>query len=543
MLRKRIFNIFAVLIVLGLAIGVYGRFILNPLIFDDLSFFENIENGQASVDLYHFNFLELRSLPYATLTWTKKIWGSNLIGFRFGNLILHACTSLALYFLSQILLKNIWKYEYQNDCSLKIISLILAVIFLVHPMAVYAVAYLVQRTILMSTLFGILAMICYAKGSLEENKALMWMTVPFYYLSVYSKEHSIMLFPVIGSLTILLHGDWRILIRRRVLFFIAMFAISMMVLAARRGIFGTMYEPGAQQLLDPELGKWAYPLSVLTQCELFFKYLFLWIIPNTFETSIDMREPFRQTFLSWHSLYIIFFIAWGFGSIVLLLRRGFAGLLGFALLYFWLTFFTELFTVRIKEPFVIYRSYLWAAGLLFMIPVAVHRLNQRVIAVVFVPLTATLILLTMERLITFSDSILLWSDARQLVEKKSLEPGSERIFYNLAVFEYQKDYLKESEENLLKAIAIAPNYPQAYAALGSIDIRHQQWRSAILQYSKAISISENLGFSASALYLIGRSKAYKGMGMSIEADEDYREACIRNKNLCTAYRNSATPMD
>jgi len=166
----------------------YGQFLVEPHCFDDLPFFTVNPQGQQPVDVYVYSPAESRSLPYATLSWTKHFLGTALIYFRAGNLLLHVATALALFALLKLVFSAV--YRPKTEVSLRPVdaAALAALLFALHPMATYAVGYLVQRTILMATLFGLLALYSYAKGSLEQKPVWLWASVPFYYLSVFPKN-------------------------------------------------------------------------------------------------------------------------------------------------------------------------------------------------------------------------------------------------------------------------------------------------------------------------------------------------------------------
>jgi len=263
-------------------------------------------------------------------------------------------------------------------------------------------------------LFGLLAMLAYLHGSVRQKPLWLWMSVPLYYLAVFSKEHAIMLPAVLLALTVLLHDDWRAKLRQRWGVFVALAAIALFVIAAKRGVLGSVYEIDAPEMLDAESGL-SYPLSVLTQAWLFFKYAGLWLFPNPAWTSIDMREPFAQSLLSPFALAFVAFLAWGAGAVWLLMKRGRAGLVGLAMLFPWLMFMTELSTVRIQESFVLYRSYLWAAGACCLLPVLLDKLDKKIASVIVAVVALALFPISMERLSSFSHPLLLWNDAEKLL--------------------------------------------------------------------------------------------------------------------------------
>lgn len=529
----------AVAVLLVCVTSLYGQFLWNPIIFDDLYFFMKDTQGAQPIDHFVFSLLELRSLPYATLAWTKALFGSDLVYFRIGNLLLHAASVLALYSFLMYLLNVVYTCKNSDAVSANQAAFLAALLFALHPMATYAVGYLVQRTIIMATLFSLLAMLAYAKGSVEKKPLWLWCSVPLYYLAVYSKEHAIMMVTVLPALTVLLHSDWRVQLKTRWPLFAVLASIAVLVVLNRKDMAGAAYEPDAVGMLGNELGALAYPLSVITQCGLFFKYVLLWILPNSAWTSIDMRETFVRSLLSPYALAILAYLLWGAIALWLLTKRGNKGLAGFAMLFPWVLFFSELYAVRVQEPFVLYRSYLWASTGFAVLPVVLVGLNRKLILLVFAAVTFTFFMLSMERLATFSNPILVWADAKKLVEGKPMVLGAERIYYNLGRHQLLNDMLEHSEQNLMKAISIDPDFSQAHGALGAVHVKQGRWEKAVVEYTTARTINQKRGEVPSSVYLVGRAHAYEGSGETQKAIADYLEACRIDAKVCETLRKSA----
>lgn len=546
-MKKNIYNTFGiswlppVLLLLVCVVGLYGQFLGNPIIFDDLSFFMLDTQGVQPIDSFIYSPLGLRSLPYATLAWTKALFGLDLIYFRLGNLLLHAATVLALYAFLKYLFSVVYLRKTSDSLGANQAALLAAFLFALHPMATYAVGYLVQRTIVMATLFSLLSMLAYTKGSVENKPLWLWCSVPLYYLAVYSKEHAIMLLAVLGALTVLLHPDWRTKFKTRWGLFVVMACIAVLVVLTRKELFGSVYEPDGKDMLGKDYGGLAYPLSVITQCGLFFKYLLLWILPNTAWTSIDMRETFIRSLVSPYAVAVPAYLTWGAIALWLLAKRGNKGLAGFAMLFPWVLFFSELYSVRIQEPFVLYRSYLWASAGFAVLPALLAGVNRKVLALMFTAVGLTFLMLSMERMVTFSNSILVWEDARKLVEGKPKALGAERIYYNLGRHQLLNDMFDISVENLQKAITLDPNHAQAHGVLGAVYIKQGQWEKAIAEYTTARAINQERGEAPSSVYLVGRARAYEGAGALQNAVKDYLEACRIDARVCETLRKSAIP--
>lgn len=532
---------FLVTLILAILVtALYWKFLSNPIFFDDVNFFQDEGGGQLPIDHAYFSFYQLRSLPYATLRWTKEIFGLDLLYFRAGNLFIHCLNLGVLCFLLKTIFLVTYTPKNKNAFSAEEAALLATALFSLHPVATYAVGYLVQRTILMAMLFSLVTLLIYSHAYLKKNRAGLWLSVPFYYLALFSKEHVIMLFAIILALSVLLDADWRKRLSGEWGALAVMFVISIFVLVSRKELIGTVYEVEGKRLLGTDLGGLVYPLSFITQCGLFFKYVMLWMLPNINWMSIDMRESFVASIWSLHLVGVLLFIAWGVTAIILLLKRGNKGLVGFSMFFPWILFFTELVTVRIQEPFVLYRSYIWAVGGFFSIPVLLSNLEKRTVAVVSIVILSVFSILSMERLVTMSQPILLWEDATKLVEGRSNINGVDRMYYNLGLYYLKSDMFIEAEGNLKKAIAANPDFSGAHAALGKAYNLTHQWHDAVSEFTLAEGIDRKAGQLPTWKYFDGRARAHEGAGELKDAAADYAEACRLNINICDELQRLAS---
>lgn len=504
---------------------LYGQFLENSIIFDDLSFFMLDENGGQPVSNFHWSLLELRSLPYATLAWTKEWLGLRIINFRVGNLLLHVSVVITLFIFLFRLLDIVLINQKYNAISSKLAAFFAALFFALHPVATYAVGYLVQRTIIMATLFSLLALLAYMHGSMNRKKGWLWAAAPLYYLAVFSKEHAIMLPAAIFALTVLLHQDWWAKIKERWAVFLALTAIATMALLAKKGIIGSAYEINAYWMLGGIDTQISYPLSVVTQTWLFFKYAALWLLPNPEWMSVDMREPFAKAILSPYLAAFLIFLSWGGVALWLLCKRGLSGLAGFAMLFPWLMFMTELSVVRIQEEFVLYRSYLWAAGVFCLLPVVFARANVRVAVFILTMIALAMFSISMERLVTFSHPVLLWDDAEKLVHGRSDLPGEYRIYYNRGTEYIKVDQYDQAIIDLKRSIELFAYQPHAYGNLGLAYIKKGEMEQAVRAYNMAIQIDIDQKHPPNPKYYLGRASAYEALENWAAASADYKVAC------------------
>jgi len=462
-------------------------------------------------------------LAYATFGWTANWFGLDMFWLRMGNVMLHAANAIALFFLLQRLFQvTLASGDTSDDApsSSAWFAFFGALIFALHPIAVYGVAYLIQRSTLMATLFVLLMLRVYLESLLRGGWYWMLAAALFYFAALYSKEHSILAPGVALAMTFLVRKPSAALLKQ-----IAPYAILLALLAATvvyiviaRGLLGATYEPFAimQGVTDlPNI----YWLSILTQSWLFFKYLGLWLLPNPAWISVDMREPFAISLFGWHTLGLTAFLAYFCAAVWLLLKQGRMGLLGFSLLFPWILFLTELSTVRIQEPFVLYRSYLWMPGLFAALPVVFGWLSPKKTFLLLGAACLLLIPLALNRLHTFSSTLLLWDDAEKLVRDKPYIYGAERIYFNRGTELGHLGRYDEAIADFDKAITAHPydfmygNRATAYYFLG-------RYQEALRDFDRAIALNPGNPNSYN-----GRALTYRALGNFTAAQEDFTKSC------------------
>lgn len=514
-----------VLVLLAAVAALYGQFLWNPIVFDDLPFFMVDENGGQPIDSYKYSLIELRSLPYASLTWSKSLFGLEMLHFRIENAILHAAVAVSLFALLTQLFRRFAPQRSTEYLSPEALAFSAALLFALHPVAVYAVGYLVQRTILFSTLFSLLAILAWLQGNERDSRPWLWSSVLFYYLAVFSKEHAILLPAVLASLSVLLYPDWKRRLSARWPQAIAFVLIALFVIAARKGVLGSAYEIYAPEMLSDAGSSLNHPLSVLTQSWLYFKYCILWLFPNPVWMSADMREAFASSLWSEYLLAFSIFVAWGALAIRLLFKRGRSGLLGFAMLYPWIMFLTEFSTIRIQESFVLYRSYLWAVGACALMPLLFGSINKRMASILIAALAIAMLPISMDRLASMSHPLLLWDDAAKLVKEKQALPGVYRIYYNRGSELIKLGDYDSAIADLQLAESLNPDWPFASSNLGSALLGKGDWARAIAAFDRAIESAKKAGMGTNPKPYFGRAMAYENLGRMDLSRNDYEVTC------------------
>lgn len=509
--RPRTANLWLVLAV----VLVYVNFLHNPLVFDDLNFLNNdklLREYAASA----FKF-DLRWFSYVTFGWTHSLAGANVVWHRLLNLLLHAATVLALYRFLAMLFEMVLK-----EASASRFAFWGALLFAVHPVAVYGVGYLIQRTIVMAALFSLLAMLAWLKGLECNRRRWLYLATLFYFLAVFSKEHAVMLPCALAALTILVRRPSMALLREMGGPLLVFAAIAMTVALKAKGVLGQPYEPFAMQMLAAQAESQidfqienAHFLSILMQGTLFFKYLGLWLVPYPGWMSADMRVAFPGGIFSWpYSFGLLAFAVYPFFTIKLLMRGGKTGVLGFALIFPWAMFLTEFAAVRIQEPLVLYRSYLWMLAFPAVLPLVAAGFARRGIKVVLSAVVLLLGIYAWNRLDSFSGELNLWNDAVTKYPGDKI-PGAERGYLNRGLAWKKQNAYDEAIADYNRAVAINPKYYVAYSNLGSVKIDLFRYQEAISDLDKAIWLNPGYANAYS-----NRALAKKKQGRYLEALED-----------------------
>lgn len=516
-------------ILLALAIGaVYLPYLGSEFFFDDLHFFGSEAAKYYATSWFHF---DLRWFPYATLGWSVTIF-SDVVPhfFHLGNALLHFGSVMLLF----VLIRQICEQALPgaNRTITTRGALLAALFFAVHPVAVYAVGYVIQRSILMATFFGLLMFWAYMRGALSGQSRWLFVSLAAYFVACFSKEHSALLPLALAALAILLRSNNNLSRKALIWVWSGYLCLCVLIVLRAKGVFGSPYEAMAQQLFEQQGIVATTPmlhfLSVLTQAGLFFKYLFLWLIPNPAWMSVDMREPFISDWMSWQGwLGAIGYVAYGVVAIRWLLSGGSKGIVGFALLYPWLLFPIEFASIRVQEPFVLYRSYLWMPGAMLLIPIILFHFSTRLAAILFAAIVVLLIPLSWNRLWVFSDNFKMWDDAVRLLASERVA-GADRIFFNRGQAEMALQKWDEASRDFERAVAISPKLGPIHYQLGVTYSILKRFDDALKEFDTAAALSPK-----DARVYYSKAMVLRYLGHVDEAKQLMQKSCdLENPVAC-----------
>lgn len=525
---------------LALLVGICAIYLSgvdNAFVFDD----NHLESGALFERYGSLSEFKQRMLSYGSFVWVEALVGEGWWKQRIVNMLLHCGVALGLLALWRMLAAQVrWPEEVAERpdlaASRDAAVFIGVVVFAFNPVAVYAVAYLIQRSILMATLFVVLACLFFVRGMLGRGALNFVAAALCYILAVLSKEHAVMAPALAVPLYFFLH---RPSARRTALIVggsvLAVAGVAAVLISLYGSIIGVTFDELSriyvEQLkqLDPDIGSRAYELSIANQMKLFFQYGVLWLIPNVGWMSIDLRPPFPLSLGAWPAMAGML----GFGGLAvvsgyLLLRRdGPLRFLGLCISIPLLLFVTEFATVWIQDPFVLYRSYLWAIAIPGLVALLFVGTRPRVLYLIALVISVVLIGLSLERVSSFTSTLTVWSDAIDKLDANAAPNavGRWRPYLNRGSY-----YLENDQPQLAY-----PDFAQA-EALGELQGSARFNMGVSLQLMKrpaeavdALNLAEKRGFRHPGLFY-QRAQAQAALGRFDATIDDLARAIPLEKD-------------
>lgn len=506
-MRRLTSLLFPALVLCGV-LAIYVPSWNYELVFDDLRLTEDVIFGVYG-NLLSF---KQRMLSYGSFVWVNDWFGDGWGKQRLVNILLHLGTAGALYLLVHALLTHTrfpedFEAEGHFAASRQAAAQVAAGLFALSPMAVYAVSYLVQRSILMATLFSVLACWLFVQGLVARKPLWHGLAFASYVLAVLSKEHALLTAAMAVPLFIhIRRPPWRVVAA------VAGGAGLLLLLSAAvfYGIYGALvgriFDPRsvdlAQQLeqLRPGVTQHIYPLSILNEARLFFAYGFLWAVPVVQWMSIDLRPAFPLSFSSFPQwLGALGYVALlAFAIWAVLRRRGVLSLVGVALLFPLLYFVTEFATVWLQDPFVLYRSYLWATGVVLLVATLLTGFKPRTIYMLGVVLACVWGMLAFERVSSFQDRATVWQDAADKIDLQAPANavGRWRPFLNLGAQQLEQGDNAAAIASFSRAVSLGSLHGSAQFNIGTALQNQRKYAEAVAAFDEA----QRQGFDDLSLY-------------------------------------------
>ncbi len=545
------------------------KFIIkNPLI-KDFSYFTDPLKARGH-EL--FRALKNRYIGYLTFAINYKMNGFNVLGYHVVNTTIHLLNALLVYFFVILLFRTPLLKGSGLSTHSRPIALFSSLLFVAHPVQTEAVTYIFQRLASLVTLFYLLSIVTYIKSRLSEKTSRRYF---FYGLSLISailamktKENAFTL-PVAIALCefLFLKGT----LKER---FSSLIPLALILLI----IPLTLLRSGTQAI--PEIGYQEIPrrFYLLTQFRVVITYIRLLIVP--INQNLDYDYPLYKSFFDAPVLLsFIFILTTLCFSAYLIYRSRTDGresrLIGFGILWFFLTLFVESSIIPIPMLIDEYRVYLPSVG--FFIAVTawgfqiIRRFETKRIKRMTVSAAIGIVLIfsyaTYIRNSLWKDKAILWGDVirkspnkangyinrglalkekglhqdavRDFEKGLSLEPNHVLAHHNLAVLYLGMNRLDDAMRETQSALKIAPDLAEAHLLLGMILGKKGKSDEGISQFQVGARLAAKRGDVNTPEYHSELATLYYHKGRFDDAMKELQAALRLKPDLTEAHKNLA----
>ena len=528
----------AIILVLGTVI--YSNSFDCTFHFDDII---SIVKNDSIKDVSDINTIwksnSRRFIAYLSLAINHHFGALNVWGYHFFNLMIHLTTSLLVYWLMFITLKtpNVKSLIPVKDQQW--IALVVALMFVSHPLATQSVTYIIQRTASMVTLFYLFAITLYLKGRLNQGSTSL--SIGYFItaliaaiFALFTKENAFTIPLVILLVEISLFKRDKIVVnfsKPRIILGCIVFLSFLLLLFSR--VSSSFFET-----IPPSFGHtytvtpWNY---LLTQFSVIVKYIQLLCFPINLNFDYDyaisnsLIEP--RTFLS------LGFLSALVGLSIYLFKK--EKLISFGIMWFFITISIESSFIPLADLIFEHRTYLPSVGFFMILTVGIYQLvwlkNKKIALGLIFLIIGTNSFATYQRNKIWKNEGTLWNDviakspdkARPYLcrgnyyknlkrNKEALSDFTKSISLNPAYIEpynnkgttlYNEGLLTEALSYLNYAIENSPEYTEAYVNKGIVLATQKKYSKALENFNRAIEIEPN-----NADIYINRSLTYLNMG-------------------------------
>ena len=332
-----------------------------PFYLDDFtSIVENPRLRSATSFNDIFSAFGMRTIGYYTLWLDFQLYGADAAdsarSFRWTNLAIHSVVVLAVYiFLRQVLRRFVTAQAANGAAAL------LAIVYLVHPLNIQAVTYVVQRITSLAALFSIISVLGYYQFRTANRAALIWglLALLTFALAVMTKQNTVVV-PIIWYATerfvIRPHAPWKKDL-------IGLIVVSVIAVVVAITFWPTI------DALTTETENVTRLQYFLAQGPILWIYAFKFFIPINLhlEYSFGINSfPLWVCTVAWlaHAGVIV-------GALKLLAKQP---LLTFGIAWFYIAHSVESSVIPIKDFAFEHRTYLPNVGLLFAFSTLCSRL-------------------------------------------------------------------------------------------------------------------------------------------------------------------------
>ncbi|BAP56164.1 tetratricopeptide repeat protein [Thioploca ingrica] len=521
----------------------YGHTLDVPFYLDDFSSIEEnpvIYNSSGLLALWQF--APLRIVGYLSFALNYQIHQFQVAGYHLVNIIIHFFAGMAVFGLLRGLVRTPAVNLTLSASTQQWLPILTALIFVLHPLQIQAVTYIVQRLASLSALFYIASMASFIQARLTDRigQRVLWILACIFLalLAFFTKQNTATL-----PLTLLLLELIFFPGHKRRLMMVT--GIAGLGLGCIWFILAVVFHHNpfsleSMQALTRETEEVTRTAYFATQMSVLWTYikLFFW----SSSSHIDYYYPITETFLSTQNYNLI---ARLLDSVALwalighLLVLGWAGyslrrwpLVAFGIFFYYLAHLIESSFIPIRDVIFEHRTYLPNLGLIiassWLLVVYLPRwVSQKTTLTIIILLLVMLGITTKLRNQMWRDPIALWQHnveqspdkqrgwvilGKHLIQAERSEEAIEAL--NHAV---TKKVNPDGTESLSVSTETALNFVVAYKRLHRYD-------EALQWIDRSLALKDQLRPFDQAKFLINRGNILFELKHNQEAENSYRLA-------------------
>lgn len=570
------------LIFLGVVIALNYRAFTAPFYYDSIFFLVEQSHRYAAGDFWGvISLFPQRPMAMMSFYLSYLLGGMNPYYFRLFNAVLMALAGFMVSLIAGLVLETPALKTTTSETEKHVLSALLGLIFVVHPIQSFVVLYVWQRAALLCCLFYLSALAAYLAARTNRIPATwgFFVSFVFFLLAMASKEHAITL-PAVVLLSEIafFNTEFKKLVKTAGLIGgVMVFVVAVMSLVERphgsdaqvSGIMATVSRYYAESGLT-------LTQVLINQCRIVFSYILLIIDPEPFRLQLITPQIVTQSVgqsVGAAGAVLAAAVLGGAGIALLRVRP----LAGFGILFFIAGLLPESVLVP-QYLFITYRASLPMFGALLVLADIVCLILQRArklqggevlrvsaiagLLVIVVVLSA----ITRSKAEDWRDPVLFWKKVvEQLpplgenIEKEgtrqalnhlgfslskagrsaealewhrkalTLSTGNDRTYAFMANAYIAMGDLAQAEAAYGKALGISPRNAEAHAALGGLLSQRGQNLEAAKHYRTAVEVMPNMpNYRYALAVVLVRLKNYG------EAISHFRAAVQLNPNFAEA---------
>ncbi len=523
--------------------GVYWHTLDAPFYMDDFSSIQEnplIYNWQGVVPLWEY--APARIVGYLSFALNYHLHQFDTSGFHIVNILLHCLMGMAIYALLRGLLNAPHVRDSIKQQSLLLwLPLVAALLFVLHPLHIQAVTYIVQRLAAMAALFYVAAMAAFVQARLAQSAKIrgLWIgvCVLFALLALLTKQNAATLPMALLLLEALFFSQDRkrlMLLAGGVLLGLFLFWLLL--------AYGFQYHPFSlqnMQAMTRETTTISRSDYLATQMPVIWTYIRLFFLPIGLHVDYDLLPLTGFANVSVLAALLAHLLVLG---IALFFARRYP-LAAFALLFYYLAHSVESSVIPIRDVIFEHRTYLPDVGLsllsawfiVFVLPLWLHR---QVLVLLLLIVFSSLAYATWQRNQVWRDPIVLWSNNVQLAA------NNPRGWSILGKHYLQANRPQEGIVALQKSMQLQK--ASGKNSVNTIDVINLIVGLKLLKrYEQALHLTQQvLDYPMNPLlkskFLINQGNIYFEMGRVAEGERSLRQAIEVHPNSIVARANLAS---